>query len=167
MTLGEKIYHLRLENNMPQGDLANALGVSRQSVSKWETNTSVPEVNKLVKMSELFNISLDELIRGVKPEEIKSEPKNSDMYVQKSGLPTRKIVGLIILGIGVIAFLFLSLLADTLFALIFSTPLFVCAVICLIVDSMVLLGTIYTNLCVPSICNRYSFLVDIPQVALQ
>jgi len=55
---------------MSQGDLANALEVSRQSVSKWETNTSVPELNKLVRMSEVFNISLDELIRGTKPEEI-------------------------------------------------------------------------------------------------
>lgn len=133
MTLGEKIYYLRIEKNMSQGDLANALEVSRQSVSKWETNTSVPELKKLVRMSEVFNISLDELIRGAKPEEIRSEPQNPDMYVQKSGLATRKIVGLIILGIGIIAFLFLSLLADPLFALIFSSPLFTCAVICLIV----------------------------------
>lgn len=134
MNLGEKINHLRLENNMSQGDLANALGVSRQSVSKWETNTSIPELEKLVGMSEVFNVSLDELIRGAKPEEIKSEPHHSDMDVRKSGLPAQKIIGLIILGIGIIAFLFFSLLAGPLFALIFSSPLFVCAVICLIVN---------------------------------
>ena len=133
MTLGEKIYHLRIKNNMSQGELANTLGVSRQSVSKWETNTSVPELGKVMGMSEVFNVSLDELIRGAKPEDIKSDPENSNMHAPKSALSTRKIVGLIILGIGIIAFLFLSLLADPLFALIFSSPLLVCAVICLII----------------------------------
>lgn len=134
MTLGDKIYQLRIESNMSQGDVADALGVSRQSVSKWETNTSVPELDKLVRMSELFNTTLDELIRGEKPEEIKSEPQNPNIYVQNTGLPARKIVGLIILGIGIIAFLVLSLLGgDPLISLIFSSPLLICSVICLTV----------------------------------
>lgn len=131
MTLGEKIYNLRIKNNMSQGDFANALGVSRQSVSKWETNTSVPGLDKLLQMSEIFNVSLDELIRGAKSEEINNESRSSDINVQNSGLAARKIVGLIILGIGIIAFLFLSLLGDPLVALLFSSPLLVCAVICL------------------------------------
>jgi len=133
MTLGEKIHYLRMEKNMSQSDLANALEVSRQSVSKWETNTSVPELSKLVRMSEVFNISLDELIRGEESEEINSVPHNSDMFVQKSGLSVRKIVGLIILGVGTIAFLFLLFLGNPLIALIYSSPMFACAVICLIV----------------------------------
>ena len=133
MTLGEKIYYLRIEKNMSQGDLADALEVSRQSVSKWETDTSVPELKKLVRMSEVFNISLDELVKGSKPEEIRIEPQNTDRYVQKSRLATRKIVGFILLGIGIIAFLLLSLLVEPLFALILTSPLLTCAVICLIV----------------------------------
>ena len=64
MNLGERICRLRNERNMSQGDLADALGVSRQSISKWETNGSVPDLDKLVKLSELFDISLDELIAG-------------------------------------------------------------------------------------------------------
>ena len=62
MTLGERIYKLRTEKEMSQGDLADALEVSRQSISKWETNSSVPELDKLVKLSEVFGVSLDELI---------------------------------------------------------------------------------------------------------
>lgn len=64
MTLGNRIYELRTARNLSQGDLAEALDVSRQSVSKWETDASVPELHKLVKLCELFEISLDELVRG-------------------------------------------------------------------------------------------------------
>lgn len=64
MNLGENIYRLRTEKNMSQGDLANALDVSRQSVSKWENNSATPELEKLMKMSELFGVTLDELVNG-------------------------------------------------------------------------------------------------------
>lgn len=64
MSLGERIYKLRSEKNLSQGDLADALNVSRQSISKWETNSSVPELDKLLKLSEIFTISLDELVTG-------------------------------------------------------------------------------------------------------
>ena len=59
MTLGETIRTVRSEKGMSQGDLADALDVSRQSVSKWETDASVPELDKLVKMCDLFGVSLD------------------------------------------------------------------------------------------------------------
>ena len=68
MSLGETIYRLRTERNMSQGDLAEALEVSRQSISKWETGGSVPELDKLTKMGELFGVSMDELILGKKEE---------------------------------------------------------------------------------------------------
>ncbi len=64
MTLGENIARLRAQKGWSQGDLADALNVSRQSVSKWETDGSIPELDRLVQMSELFGITLDELVRG-------------------------------------------------------------------------------------------------------
>ena len=73
MTLGERIYKLRTEKEMSQGDLADALEVSRQSISKWETNGSVPELDKLVKLSEIFGISLDELVTGKETEQQKKQ----------------------------------------------------------------------------------------------
>lgn len=68
MNLGERIYTLRTEKEMSQGDLAEAMEVSRQSISKWETNGSVPELEKLVKLSEVFGITLDELVTGKETE---------------------------------------------------------------------------------------------------
>ena len=51
MNLGENIYHLRTGRNLSQGDLADALDVSRQSVSKWENNSATPELEKLIKIN--------------------------------------------------------------------------------------------------------------------
>lgn len=77
--LGEKIYELRTKNNMSQGDLAEMLQVSRQSVSKWENNTSVPDLDKLVKMSEIFGISLDELVLRKKEDSTYEESKTDSI----------------------------------------------------------------------------------------
>lgn len=64
MDLGERLYQLRKARNLSQGEVADSLGVSRQSVSKWENNTSAPELDKLVKLGELFGLTLDELVKG-------------------------------------------------------------------------------------------------------
>ena len=67
MNLGEHIYQYRTSKNMSQGDLADALEVSRQSVSKWENNTAVPELDKLLKLADIFEVSLDELAGRTTP----------------------------------------------------------------------------------------------------
>lgn len=63
MTLGEKLSKLRKENNYTQEQLAEVLGVSRQSISKWESNLTYPETDKLIRMSDLFDCSLDYLLK--------------------------------------------------------------------------------------------------------
>ena len=62
MTLGEKISKLRKEYNYTQEQLAEVLGVSRQSISKWESDTAYPETDKLIKMGKLFECSMDYLL---------------------------------------------------------------------------------------------------------
>ncbi|MBD5556984.1 MAG: helix-turn-helix transcriptional regulator [Roseburia sp.] len=63
MTLGDKLSRLRKENNYTQEQLADVLGVSRQAISKWESDTTYPETEKLIRMSELFDCSLDYLLK--------------------------------------------------------------------------------------------------------
>ena len=74
MNLGERIYQLRNERNLSQGDLADRLEVSRQSVSKWENNMAVPDLDKLIKLCDIFEISLDELTGREKIERNSAEP---------------------------------------------------------------------------------------------
>lgn len=63
MTCGEKITLIRKENNLTQEQFAELMGVSRQSVSKWELGTTFPDTEKLIKMSKLFSCSIDYLLK--------------------------------------------------------------------------------------------------------
>ena len=62
MTLGEHIQMLRKDAGLSQEELGEKLGVARQSVSKWESDATIPELDKLIAMSKLFGISLGELL---------------------------------------------------------------------------------------------------------
>lgn len=62
MNLGERIRNLRKENNLSQEELAEKLNISRQSISKWELNVSTPDMENLIYLSRIFEISLDDLI---------------------------------------------------------------------------------------------------------
>lgn len=79
MTLGEKISKLRQENNITQEQLASMFGVSRQAISKWESDVAYPETDKLLKMSEMFKCSLDYLLRDRETTQI---PQNKTSVVQ-------------------------------------------------------------------------------------
>ena len=63
MILAEKIMNLRKKSGWSQEELADQLGISRQSVSKWESGASIPDLDKIIKMSGLFGVSTDYLLK--------------------------------------------------------------------------------------------------------
>lgn len=63
MTMGEKLLELRKGRGMSQEDVAEALGISRQAISRWEQNTSQPDAANLLALSDLFGVSADSLLR--------------------------------------------------------------------------------------------------------
>lgn len=131
MTLGEKIYKLRSDKGFSQSDLAEKLSVSRQSVSKWENNSAVPELEKLIKLAEVFNITLDELVKDEKKEDEKSD------YVKIPSIQTRKIVGTILLCTAVCACLLLMVtngISGLIAGIMLSSPIIACGIICLTVS---------------------------------
>ena len=67
MEFNNKLYELRKQKGFSQEELANRLNVSRQTVSKWEVGDSTPDMEKLIAISDLFGISLDELILDKSP----------------------------------------------------------------------------------------------------
>lgn len=64
MSFRENLQHMRAAHNMTQEQLAMLLGVSRQSVTKWESEKSYPEMDKLLRMCQIFDCTLDELVQG-------------------------------------------------------------------------------------------------------
>ena len=64
MTIGEKIVHLRISSNISQERLAKLLNVSRQSISKWESDESLPQIDKILELCDLFKITTDELLHS-------------------------------------------------------------------------------------------------------
>ena len=64
VNLGEQLQKLREEKKMSREELAGEMNVSRQAVYKWENNKGYPDIENLIKLSELCNVTLDELIKG-------------------------------------------------------------------------------------------------------
>lgn len=156
MSLGETIYRLRTEKNLSQGDLAERLEVSRQSVSKWENDSAVPDLAKIVKLSEVFEVSLDELVKGentsqkqdkTQSPETKQAPEllqgvevsvveqeiKSGYNNRNKGLPGRKIAGIILLCMAFLVILFLSVLSRAVGAgIVYSSPFWLCGILCFV-----------------------------------
>jgi len=150
MKLGEKIYIYRSRKELSQGDLAELLGVSRQSVSKWETDVSVPELDKLVKLCEVFGITLDELVKGDpnESEEMTEQPETVEAVSQEDHLeppsvrplqrshaasaPWRKTAGLILVCFGALLFLLPAAFGFGVAGLIMATPFLLCGGVCFI-----------------------------------
>ena len=81
MTLGEKIAKKRKESSITQEQLAEILGVSRQSISKWESDIAYPETDKIVRMSEMFDCSLDYLLKDAIEEEHKENGNSNQKTI--------------------------------------------------------------------------------------
>ena len=129
MNLGERIYQLRTQRNMSQGDLAEQLDVSRQSVSKWENNSAVPDLDKLLKLSELFELTLDELVKGdTVPEK---QVQQIVTVVQREPMAGRKVAGIVLLCMSFTALLLLTVMGGFLTGLILAFPFLVCGLVCL------------------------------------
>ena len=67
MSIGERITELRTQKNLSQGDLASALSVSRQAISKWENDQASPDTIHLIQLADLLDTEVAYLATGVKP----------------------------------------------------------------------------------------------------
>lgn len=98
MTIADKIKKLRKDNNMTQEDLAEKLNVSRQTISKWETNIVIPDADNIVSICKLFNITTDELL---------------DYKVESVQKKKQFIVDMSVLLFGIIGFIIFAILLMT------------------------------------------------------
>ena len=95
MSLSEKILMLRKQKGWSQEELAEQLGVSRQSVSKWESGTSLPDLNRILDLSQLFSVSTDFLLKEEETMEEETEPPDPEQELfsgEKTGNETEEQV---------------------------------------------------------------------------
>lgn len=119
MKFDKNLQILRRKYDYSQEQLAEKLQVSRQAVSKWESGSSYPEMDKLLQMCELFNCSVDTLVKG------KIEESNEDNFMKKFALAISTGVGMIILGIAILIGLYSFLSEESLIpVIIFLTLIF-------------------------------------------
>lgn len=146
MNLGENIYRLRTGKNMSQGDLAEVLDVSRQSVSKWENNSATPELDKLIKMSELFGVTLDELVGKAAstpppPQTAPAESQDPEptFTLINGGVPVQMTIGLLLISLGVAVIFWLAIAAwltgkNVLCGLVICVSMILCGILCFIAE---------------------------------
>lgn len=127
MSLGSRIYERRSAHNLSQVDLADLLEVSRQSVSKWETDASVPDLDKLVKMCEVFQVSMDWLVLGKTPDPPPDAPPPA------SWLPalSRQTVGTALAALGLLTLILMAAARGDIIAGVFlAIPFLACGGLC-------------------------------------
>lgn len=145
MGIGTKIYELRTAKKLSQGDLANKLDVSRQSVSKWETDMAVPDLDKLIKLSDVFEITLDELTGR---EETK--PSSTNKPNQKTTSSVQKVIGYILFTLSLLFGLFIMLFGTNEGDFIILSPIaiamLICGLLCLFAGNTAFYWCIWTVL---------------------
>lgn len=120
MEFKKKLYELRKQKGISQEELSEKLNVSRQTLSKWELGTSTPDMEKLIAISDYFEISLDELVLGKEKENLHSEEKEKEkvtmaqileekVLTEQTKVKTKK--GLKIVGIVLVIILAIDLIS--------------------------------------------------------
>lgn len=126
MTIGKRIGDLRKARGYSQEYVAEQLDVSRQAVSKWETDAAAPDTYNLIALAELFDVSVEYIATGKIPETpVSREP------LQKPGLSITQIVGLVLLGTGLLSLILGLILSEILILL--SLYLILGGILCLAV----------------------------------
>ncbi len=83
MTIADRIQSLRKSKGMSQEELADRIGVSRQAVSKWESEQATPDLEKVVIMSDIFEVTTDYLLKGIEPVKTDEHKTMADVIDQK------------------------------------------------------------------------------------
>lgn len=123
MNIADRIQNLRKGKGISQEELADQVGVSRQAVSKWESEQSVPDIDKIILMSEYFDVTTDYILKGIEsPKQAKEKTVNANVFVivatvlnfiglivasavwYEEQVPMALVIGLIFMALGCMAF---------------------------------------------------------------
>ena len=123
MSIEESIYKLRKKNNLSQGELASKMDVSRQSISKWETGQSVPDLKNIIKLSEIFNVTVDEIVKDKNINESKEENNKLEYNSKNFKYQRNKTLGYIFMAVGALICIISVFLIPA--GILFGVPFFI------------------------------------------
>lgn len=109
MNLSNRIQSLRETNKLSQEELAEKLEVSRQAISKWENGVSKPDINNIVKLSEIYGVTTDFLLTGVEIPKNELEEETQIIYENKKELSMPFKILIVFGGITLIGLIFLTI----------------------------------------------------------
>lgn len=119
MTIGEKLQKLRKARGLTQEELAAKVGVSRQSLSKWESDGALPDTANILLLADLFGVSTDYLLREAETAQAAASAESADapaviqlIQPQKKAPPAALLIGYVLLVLGLAVFLGLVLLSN-------------------------------------------------------
>ena len=123
MNIADRIQNLRKLKGISQEELADQVGVSRQAVSKWESEQSVPDIDRVIAMSEYFEVTTDYLLKGIEnPERTNGKTVNANLFVivatvlnfiglivasavwYEEQVPMALVIGLVFMSLGCMVF---------------------------------------------------------------
>ena len=107
MTIADRIQSLRKTKGLSQEELADAVGVSRQAVSKWESEQATPDLDKVIIMSDVFDVTTDYLLKGIEPIENEDHKTMADVIdnkilTDKNGKRAKTALKWFLIGFGVL-----------------------------------------------------------------
>lgn len=105
MSFGENLQFLRKNAGVTQEELAERLEVSRQSVSKWESDTSFPEMDKIIALCDMFGCTMDTLVKGSAEKEVMEDTVGYDRHMNRFAKMISAGVGTILFGVAFSSFL--------------------------------------------------------------
>ncbi len=105
MTTADRIQSLRKAKGMSQEELADRVGVSRQAVSKWESEQATPDLDKIVIMSDIFEVTTDYLLKGIEPVKSDDHKTMADVIdrkvlTEKNGKRAKTALKWVLIGFG-------------------------------------------------------------------
>lgn len=126
MNVADRIQSLRKSKGISQEQLADDLGVSRQAVSKWESEQSTPDMDKIVLMSDYFEVTTDYILKGIEPVPVQldhttvGDVLDKKVLTKENGARMKKIIRYVIIGI--LIFLGIDLISLVIYFLINGFP---------------------------------------------
>jgi len=170
MSFGTNLQYLRKKKGITQESLAETLDVSRQTVSKWESDGAFPETDKIIALCNLFSCNMDELIRGDMQRECTESDLEYDKHMNRFALAISSGVGLILLGLTLMLLLEALNMVEAIGTMVFL--FFVAIAVMLFVASGIghgnfvknnpVIGRIYNDKTVRAFDRKFVYFIAVP-----